>query len=134
MFAHALDRTLVAIRQPGRTIHIVSGVPEARYHIPFSLARSTLLLGPHAGAIQPRRSDVETRQKMTLQAFARVAVEDDIRMVPMHDILCDSQACQIASQGRSLYRDADHLSAFGASVIEKPAFEPAFRTMEGAAK
>lgn len=133
IFSHALERTLAAIERPGRTIYLVSSVPEATHHIPFSLARSTLLLGPEPSALQPRRRDVEARQQLDMLVFARAAEQPGIQVVRLHEAMCGTTYCQIASQGRSLYRDADHLSAFGAGLV-LPAFQPIFRAMDEAGK
>lgn len=129
-FLRALNETLTAIVRPGRNIYLVTGVPESAWHIPFSLARSTLALGPRLDQLQPRRIEVDARQRRVLQVFDRVATRPGVHILSMSDQLCDATVCQIAERGHSFYRDADHLSAFGAHVI-RPMFEPAFLEMEG---
>lgn len=129
-FEAALDATLAGIRRPGRIIYLVTTVPEVTHHVPSSLARSTLLLGPNPEALRPSREMIKLRQKVSIHAFERAARVLDVRVINLQEQLCDAKSCEIARDGQSLYRDSDHLSAYGAGAVRE-VFEPIFRNIRG---
>ena len=133
LFARGIERTLNRLTAPGRTIYLVEQVPEALYDIPSSLARATLPFGLSQSALQPRRATTENRQRFVNQTFAAMKERYAIKIVRTHDFLCDADVCQIVHDGRSLYRDADHLSAYGADFVG-PLLAPIFDEIERAGR
>lgn len=119
LFERGLEHTLQRLAAPGRTIYLVGQIPEAQYDLPFALARSTLPLGLDADALRPRRSDIEARQVFVNQKMGLLASRYGAKVVNTLDQMCDAQACSIVNSGRSLYRDGDHLSNFGAQYFSK---------------
>jgi peptidoglycan/LPS O-acetylase OafA/YrhL len=128
LFVQGLQNTLEKLVQPGRTIYVLEQVPEAMHHIPSSLGRSTLLYGLNQSQLKPRLETTEHRQKFVNDTFVDMRNRYGIEIIRTHEFLCGSKTCEIEHAGRSLYRDADHLSAYGANFIQ-PVIEPALKRM-----
>ncbi len=117
LFARGMEQTVSRLAAPGRTIYVVEQVPEAIYPLPSSLARATLLFGMGPSGLQPRRQSTEARQNFVTQTLDIMKDRYRIEIVRTHDFLCDAKTCRVVDAGHSLYRDADHLSAYGANVV-----------------
>jgi len=77
----------------------------------------TLLFGMAPSGLQPRRQSTEARQNFVTQTLDIMKDRYRIEIVRTHDFLCDAKTCRVVDAGHSLYRDADHLSAYGANVV-----------------
>jgi len=109
----AMARTIDALLALGREVILVGPVPEVGFDVPRALA-----LAHHLNLAPPPRpllSDFLERQRV----FLRLASRFDGRVTLMlpHLTYCDERACDVAREGRSLYRDDHHLSLTGAGYL-----------------
>ncbi len=63
----------------------------------------------------------------THQIVSRVAALGNVSVVQPFDAFCDAQTCRIVKDGRSLYRNTDHLTMDGVQVVA-PALTSAILT------
>jgi hypothetical protein len=64
-----------------------------------------------------RVSAYRERQKFVLSTFAQMNRRYGAQIVYPDRVLCGGTACRVALNGRPLYRDAHHLSVFGAKQL-----------------
>lgn len=92
-------------------VTIVDQVPKIAYDVPSTLARSeyfdnTLDLrtarAEHAAQLEPFHAQL-----------ADLALRYSFTLVDLSDIYCDASFCNVQYQGKPLYRDSHHLSAWG---------------------
>lgn len=106
-FQSTVDRLLAL----GKTITVIESVPEIGYNVPQSFTRHDLI-----GTVNrkvPTRADFDERNRLPLSIMANVLQDKPVRTVSVADIVCRPD-CLVQLDNRSLYRDDDHLSAWGA--------------------
>jgi len=127
-FSEGLKRTVQYFKESGVNLWIVEQAPIYKKIIPRALARASLS-GRDPSEIQQDYSVYTQRNSYMQQAFDG-AVKQGAHLVKLTDKLCtDKTTCLVSDQGRSLYRDDDHLSAFGAVWISD-VFDPFFKKIE----
>lgn len=112
VFYRGLDRTVRALTAAHKKIILVASVPEVGYPVPAYLARAKLS-DPQA-RLTTSEAVYRERQKFVLWAFAQMRKHYGAQIVYPDRVLCSSGACEVALNGRPLYRDAHHLTTFGA--------------------
>jgi hypothetical protein len=115
VFYRGLDRTVAALTLAGKKVVLVASVPEVGFPVPAYLARAKLA-DPNAKLTTSAAVYAE-RQKFVLWAFAQMHARYGAEIVHPEHVLCKDGACRVALNGRPLYRDAHHLSVFGAQQL-----------------
>ena len=115
MFYRGLDRTVAALTRAGKKVILVASVPEVGFPVPAYLARARMA-DPDA-KLATSAAVYRERQKFVLWAFAQMQ-----QTLRRGDRLSRSGAvqagaCDVALNGRPLYRDAHHLTTFGAKQL-----------------
>jgi peptidoglycan/LPS O-acetylase OafA/YrhL len=113
----AWDRDIRLARAAGSAVCVVLDVPHLPYSIPYAQVvahrrglDTAFLYASRAGVVReyaPFESPV-----LSLEAAHIVTV------VNPRDVLCAGERCEIDANGRSLYRDANHLSLAGALYVK----------------
>ncbi len=121
----AIKRTIAALEASGAKVWLVEQVPELGHSGPTIIARLA-----HVGASPERLStsleDHSLRQASFRQHLHMIRESYDLKTLDPADILCNAAVCRSTMNGRSLYRDDDHLSRFG-SITIKNLFMPVVR-------
>lgn len=125
LFVSGLSETVRRLTASGTRVYVAEQVPEVSASVPLALARAELFPWKPPHYLQPRRDDVEARQAFVMTHLHALARKYPVQLLAIHDVLCSDDYCKIESAGRSLYRDSNHLSAFGAMQIA-PALEAVF--------
>ena len=112
VFYRGLDRTVRALTAARKKVILVASVPEVGYPVPAYLARAKLA-DPRA-RLTTSEAVYRERQRFVLWAFAQMRKRYGAEIVYPDRVLCGGGACQVALNGRPLYRDAHHLTTFGA--------------------
>lgn len=115
VFYRGLDRTVAALRSAGKKVILVASVPEVGFPVPPVLARAKLA-DPNA-KLTTSAAVYRERQKFVLWSFAQMRKRYGAEVVYPDRVLCPDGACRVALNGRPLYRDAHHLSVFGAKQL-----------------
>lgn len=126
-FARILERTVRGLRAAGRRVIIVAPVPEPGIDVPEVMARDASY-GLHDGHALPldayrARDAVVLRDLEILHQSYGVTVVDPAR------VLCSPVQCALERDGKPLYVDHHHLSAFGALQISG-LFAAAFQSQQ----
>ncbi len=107
-----LDRVFDALSD--RRITVIGAVPENEFLTPMALAMAKLFSRPPprttADAFHRRNAAVE-------DVFSQLARLHRFQFISPARRLCDGTTCVAEIDGRPLYRDDDHLSAFGAEQL-----------------
>jgi peptidoglycan/LPS O-acetylase OafA/YrhL len=117
VMATALDQTVGKLLTAGKRVWIVGPVPEIGVDVPKALYLRTLGIGTGI-QIEPPREEFERRQFNAIQMIKTIAGKYQIAVVWPDQALCTNKSCAVAVEGRSLYQDDNHLSEFGALLIE----------------
>ncbi|SDZ94190.1 acyltransferase family protein [Microbulbifer marinus] len=114
LVASGLADTVARIRATGREVVIVEGLPEIPFSVPMAIV-SAEFVGAQLQAA-PTREDVEARNRRANAIFDALAEEFQVQRQSLVPELCRPR-CQIQASGMPLYRDDDHLSAFGSERL-----------------
>lgn len=118
VFKQGLQRTVQMLRQAGKDVIILEGLPEIGWDVPTSLALASWW-GLDAPPI-PEINDVKARNAGVDDAFSKLPTDDGVRIVPTADLLCQPH-CKVEQGGRPIYSDDDHISLFAAETVIAPA-------------
>ena len=125
-FRFGLSNLVSALVLAGKNIWIVLPVPEVDRNAPAWLARHVL------DSQDVWITGYPDRRKILLTVFNEIKEKygDRVHLLDPFPLFCrnDNSECIIARNGRSLYRDDNHLSATGARFIEEM-LRPAFAAM-----
>ncbi|MFQ6181352.1 acyltransferase family protein [Sinorhizobium meliloti] len=114
IFKSEFLRTVREIRDTGRRVVIVDGIPEIGWSVPHALGLHRLIdadLPP-----PPTRQAVDARSAKANSVLA-IADEDlGVQRVSAVPLLCNP-VCAVEKNGIPLYSDDDHLSVYGAMTI-----------------
>jgi peptidoglycan/LPS O-acetylase OafA/YrhL len=119
--AAAFERTVSDLVAAGKRVWIVGPIPEIGIDVPRALYLKSLGIG-RPGQIETTREEYNLRQAHVFRMIAAAARKYPIGVVWPDEVLCDTSVCMVAANGRSLYQDGNHLSKFGATLLE-PVFE-----------
>jgi hypothetical protein len=131
IFAMGLTRTVQALVAAGKRVVIVASVPEALHLVPQTMARAALA-GRHVD-IDPTIAEFENRQRAANALFHALQAKYGVEIVYPDRILCARGKCMVERAGIPLYRDANHLSVYGARLLT-PLFVPVFSQNATSAK
>jgi peptidoglycan/LPS O-acetylase OafA/YrhL len=125
LFDLGLNRTVQELIELGRNVVIISQVPEVGYDVP-SANSIALRTGRNVNdVIAPTLDEYMRRNRVTNASIDSISQKYNIQVIYPSSVLCDKYKCFVAMDGKSLYRDDDHLSSFGAHYISY-IFEPLF--------
>jgi len=128
VFRRSLARTLKALQKEGCRVWLIEQVPPINFRVPQWLAVSANL-GIAIQQIQPTRLSHDKRQLFVRDSFREYANDPDIKVINPSIVLCEGSLCFLERNGRSLYRDGDHLSPFGAMWMVD-VFQPMFSDLK----
>ncbi|MBV8799426.1 MAG: acyltransferase [Alphaproteobacteria bacterium] len=115
VFYRGLHRTVQALSRAGKKVVLVASVPEVGFPVPAYLARAKMA-DPDAKLTMSAAAYRE-RQKFVLWALAQMHRRYGAQVVYPDRVICQGDTCRVALNGRPLYRDAHHLSVFGAKQL-----------------
>ncbi|WKL25797.1 SGNH hydrolase domain-containing protein [Sinorhizobium meliloti] len=107
-------RTVREIRDTGRHVVIVDGIPEIGWSVPHALGLYRLIdadLPP-----PPTRQAVDARSAKANSVLAIADEDPGVQRVSAVPLLCNP-VCAVEKNGIPLYSDDDHLSVYGAMTI-----------------
>ena len=111
---HTLTNLVEHLRARGIRVVFLGDVPEIGWNVADRVLMASKL--PTLETSGPMLSDVDARGREANSILADLAMHEGVDLVPIAPILCRPQ-CETVRDGRSLYKDDDHLSTFGASLV-----------------
>jgi peptidoglycan/LPS O-acetylase OafA/YrhL len=114
LVAQGLEGVVSHLRERGIEVTILDSVPEIGFSVPEAIARLEAFgMSPPSA---PSRSAFDHRNARAESILTDVSSRYGSHLVRVADVMCATD-CQIAVDGRALYRDDDHLSVFGATWL-----------------
>ena len=117
IFTRGFESLLRSLTATGKTVWIVGPLPEPSVRVPKALYVKGL--GFDGTDINVPRASFLDRNKYILWLFGEIAKKYPVRFIWPHDVLCGDQTCPVVDDGKPLYFDSNHLSAFGVSKTSK---------------
>jgi hypothetical protein len=115
VFRRGLERTVRLLAKAGKHVVIVASVPEAGYSVPRVMAH--LRMDKNWGVPTRDLKEFLAHQKFIFDAMGQMQKQYGAKIIYPHRILCAKGVCELALDDRPLYRDAHHLSVFGAMQL-----------------
>jgi hypothetical protein len=119
------NRTIMPVRAAGSAVCVVFDVPHVPYGLPYALAMARRR-GLDTSFLYVKHSDVVARYADVEQSVRGLEEVGELRIADPKDVLCPGVRCDIEWNGRSLYRDSNHLSRVGALRV-MDSLEPCLR-------
>jgi len=118
VFNQGLVQMVGKIRKAGADVWIVRSPPEYPFDVPRQLAR-TLITGGDVHGVGQTFSDYKSLQADVDPVFRALQKKYGVRFIDPTDYLCTHKGfCRTEEDGRSLYKDSDHLSTFGVMKLQ----------------
>jgi peptidoglycan/LPS O-acetylase OafA/YrhL len=112
------DQTLSPIRAAGSSVCVILDVPYLHYTVPYALAMARRR-GIDTSFLYEQRTDVLARYAQFETSARAQELTRAVEVVDPKDVLCSGARCELETNGRSLYRDSNHLSRAGAMQIKR---------------
>ena len=96
---------------------IVNSVPEIGYDVPSAIVVASINDRNVNRMIAPTKKEYRERNKGVHAIFSQLNELEYIDIIGIDMFLCDDDYCKVMFNGRSLYRDDDHLSTYGSEYI-----------------
>jgi peptidoglycan/LPS O-acetylase OafA/YrhL len=122
VFQRGVERTLFRLAQSDRTVWIVQEVPVPLVNVPEALALAALT-HRDVTLFELSREHHRGRSMFVNDVLDALQTKVPFRRIDPATMLCDDKRCRLQDNGRSLYIDSNHLSAYGA-VSLLPLFMP----------
>ncbi len=117
LFARYFQDTVERLLAHGaRRLVIIRHVPEYPFWVPNELTR-LIDKGMPLSRLDTSLASHRTRQRFVDRVFDNLARDHRVQVLDPADVLCGATRCAIERNGKSLYRDDDHLSLYGASLL-----------------
>ncbi|WP_229658644.1 SGNH hydrolase domain-containing protein [Tsuneonella deserti] len=115
LVSESLTRLASHLRSRGHQVVILTSIPEQGTNFPKLIARSELLgqSGEHFIQRRTSRETYDQRNSKITPIFRNVSARYGVQVLSVRDQMC-ADVCMTELGGKLLYRDDDHLSAFGA--------------------
>lgn len=116
VFAAGLRSSLEALRRAGKRVIFLHMAPELGFSPRRCVERP--FANREARRCSIARSEVDAWQRGYRASVASVLKDfPEVRSVDPNSLLCDESLCHALRDGQLLYRDDDHLNAFGARLV-----------------
>ena len=115
VFARALARTVKMLRDAGKKVIVIGPTPEFVKSVPNELAKMRVWGGQWQ--VAPTRVAYMAREAYAYSVFEDVAKRYGAKLVLLDRRLCPGVRCTTLEEGRPLFRDNSHLSAFGSQQL-----------------
>lgn len=116
-FQVALERTLQAIGARHRKVCVIGGVPTLKYVMPYAYVVA-IRRGIDPAFIALTTSEAQAQHRELDRHFAELQRRHSFEFVDPKSALCSASSCAIVTHdGKSVYRDNNHLSVEGAHLV-----------------
>jgi peptidoglycan/LPS O-acetylase OafA/YrhL len=113
IFAKGFESLVRLLTAAGKIIWIIGPLPEPSVRVPKALYIKQL--GFDSRDLDIPRASFFAKNKYILAFFQEIAQKYPVKFIWPHTVLCDEQICPVVENGRPLFFDSNHLSAFGAT-------------------
>ncbi len=108
VFERAFDRTIKLLNEIGKSVVVVTQVPETEYGT-WDIVRAKYL-GLNL-EFRPPILDYFERQKVALETFNLYATNNKIKIIELHKYMCGLEYCEVFNdKGKYIYTDNNHIT------------------------
>jgi hypothetical protein len=122
--AAGIEQTVSRVGNHSRSICVVFAVPMLKYAVSHALLVARRRHIPD-DFLRLRRADALAQHGDMEHDVRAIAQRDGFKVVDPKDVLCPADSCLYKADGKSLYFDEGHLSAYGALYVART-LEPCF--------
>ena len=126
VFKRALDRTLEELSSPGRSIILVTAVPEIGWDVPQIAARA-MFFGRDLD-LRPGTDDYVARQAFVTSVFEENSDKYNLSFIRPHAEMCGKEYCRVLDGGVPIYFNDGHITRTWALKLSH-LFDPFFQEM-----
>lgn len=114
-FDRGIERLVHRLVLADKRVVLLASVPELKSNAPETLAKNAMWASTLDTRVE--RTEFLERQKYVFAEFHNLEAKYRISIVYPHVALCAETRCEIALNGKLLYKDDNHLSKFGAIYV-----------------
>lgn len=114
-FVSAMKAVVAALTAAGKKVVIIGPVPEFAHSVPMDIAK--MRVWHEQWEIAPTRGEFLARETFVDETFRQLATQPGVTLVSPGRVVCPAARCETMKDGLPLYRDANHLSVFGAEQL-----------------
>jgi SGNH domain (fused to AT3 domains) len=122
--ASGIEQTVSRVGGHPRSICVVLAVPPLKYPVSHALLAAHCRHMPD-DFLRLSRADALAQRRDMEDNVRAIAQRTGLKVVDPKDALCPADSCRYKADGRSLYFDDSHLSAYGALYVART-LEPCF--------
>jgi peptidoglycan/LPS O-acetylase OafA/YrhL len=125
LFRERVQATVNRLLDAGKRVVLIYPTPEYARPVPRTIARM-MRNGRGPGELTLPLQEHKSRHAFVTQLFDELPNSALLLRVHPEQILCPQGECQTYAEGKPLYKDADHLTIWGARLL-LPLFEPMYQ-------
>jgi hypothetical protein len=120
-----VQATVNRLLDAGKRVALIYPTPEYARPVPRTIARM-MRNGRGPGELTLPLEEHKTRHAFVTQLFDGLPDSPQLLRIRPEQILCPQGECKTYAGGKPLYKDADHLTIWGARLL-LPLFEPMYK-------
>lgn len=110
----ALNRTIERIQSAGKRVFIVAGLPEPKFDVAWTIAKQLMLNKAPTSLL------TYSDENSVMVSMAHIAQTTGAELIDVSKALCVEGTCRLLEENQVIFRDTNHLSAYGASTYVGP--------------
>ena len=108
VYLQALESTVVRLREAGKKVAILYRLPRPPFDVPWTLSMKALLgYKLETNFKRPPLPRIDDQ-------IAQIAARHGVIAVPLDEAICETNTCRMLDGMRTVFKDNNHLSAYGA--------------------
>ena len=115
-FADSLKQTVAALRQGGKQVTIIAGIPAPGFDQPWGLAMANEF------GLRPPEAEDDFAPSANMRAIGQ---QSGVRLIDLSTALCPDRPCSRMIGNRPMFSDSNHLSREAVVTIVSPALQQA---------
>lgn len=115
----ALDHTISNLLDSGASVTLLHSVPTAPFDPPRELAMQTAFHTKDPPSVSIPLPLYNQKRKSLDVLADKYRNHLHVRFMDPKDFLCDAESCRVSFDGKSLYYNGGHISAYGAHYLEQ---------------
>lgn len=115
---NALDQTISDLNKSGINLNILHSIPTAPFDPPRELAMQAAFHVESRKSVSIPLSFYNQKRKALEALENKYGANKNIHFIDPKNFLCDNENCKVSFEGKSLYYNGGHISAYGAHYLE----------------
>ncbi|WP_154222847.1 acyltransferase family protein [Marinicella rhabdoformis] len=124
VFIKGFDRLLSKLVSEGKKVYLLADTPELGFHPRKIYSRKIMLNQPLYSMTAEVSYGINPLIKTLVEKH-----KDAVTYLPIDKIICPTPFCHIIKEGKLIFRDGDHISKYGSSLLSK-SFENILKSIQ----